>query len=46
VCVSDELLKSTADAVDLLLDVSDDLCQDWASSELVEALLEAVRQIG
>ena len=45
-CVVDELLKCTGDMVDVLLDVSDDLCQDWASPELVLAMLEAVQQIG
>ncbi|XP_070200503.1 uncharacterized protein [Littorina saxatilis] len=45
-CVSDELLKSTGDMVDVLLDVSDELCQKWASSALVEAVLEAIHQIG
>ena len=44
--VADELLKCTGDVVDVLLDVSDELCQDWASSELVLAMLEAVQQIG
>lgn len=44
--LNSELLKSTADAVDTLLDLSDDLCQEWASSDFVEAMLEAVRQIG
>ena len=44
--ILDELLKSTAEAVDALLDLSDELCQEWSSTEMVEGLLEAVRQIG
>lgn len=40
------LLTMAADFVDSVLDVSDDLCGDWSTSEFVDSLLEAVRQIG
>nr|KAG5695707.1 hypothetical protein BaRGS_022384 [Batillaria attramentaria] len=41
-----DLLKNTADFLDTLLDLSDDLCSGWASTDLVDALLEAIQQIG
>lgn len=41
-----DLLKKTADLLDKLLELDDGLCQDWATQEMVQALLEGVHQIG
>ncbi|XP_048242098.1 protein saal1-like [Haliotis rufescens] len=41
-----DLLKNTGECVDALLDQDEELCGDWATQDLVESLLEAVKQIG
>ncbi|XP_067656159.1 protein saal1-like [Haliotis asinina] len=41
-----DLLKNTGELVDALLDQDEELCGAWATQELVESLLEAVKQIG
>ncbi|XP_025086883.1 protein saal1-like [Pomacea canaliculata] len=40
------LLKNTADFVDVLLDLSDELRHKWATTEMVDSLLEAIQQTG
>ncbi|XP_064601708.1 protein saal1-like [Liolophura sinensis] len=41
-----DLLKKTAYFLDKLLELDDDLCCEWATQEMVQALLEGVHQIG
>lgn len=40
------LLTMAADFVDVVLDASDDLCNNWSTFEFVDSLLEALRQLG
>ena len=44
--ISDELLCNCCLLLDKLLDLNDILCSNWASSELILALIEAVKQCG
>lgn len=41
-----DLLKNTAELVDVLLDLESDLCVSWATEDFIQALLEATEQIG
>lgn len=41
-----DLLKNTGEFVDVLLDLQEDMCENWATAEFVQALLEAIKQIG
>ena len=41
-----DLLKNTAELVDVLLDLEPDLCVSWATDDFIQALLEATEQIG
>ena len=43
---SGDLLKNTAELVDVLLDLEPDLCVSWATEDFIQALLEATEQIG
>ncbi len=45
VCAGD-LLGSTGNLVDKLLDVDDELCKSWSKPDFVQALLEATKQVG
>jgi len=40
------LLSTAAELIDYVLDISDDLCSAWSTSEFVDSLLEAVQQVG
>ena len=44
--LSGDLLKNTAELVDVLLDLEPDLCVSWATEDFIQALLEATEQIG
>ena len=45
-CFIGDLLKNTAELVDVLLDLESDLCVSWATEDFIQALLEATEQIG
>ena len=44
ICLTDDLLSHTADLIDKVMDTEDDLLIQWSSSEMVQAVLEAVKQ--
>ena len=46
ICCSDTLLQNTAEFVDKLMEIDEELCMQWSCSELVLAVMEAVKQIG
>lgn len=41
-----DLLRNTAEFLDVLLDVDEELCQKWAMPLLIQSMLEAFKQIG
>lgn len=41
-----DLLRNTAEFLDVLLDVDEELCQKWATPLLIQSMLEAFKQIG
>ncbi|XP_033751268.1 protein saal1-like [Pecten maximus] len=41
-----DLLKNAGEVIDILLDQREDLCDAWATSQFVTALMEAIKQIG
>ena len=40
------LLKNTAEFVDKLMEIDEDLCIQWSTADLVLAVMEAVKQTG
>lgn len=41
-----DLLHNTAEFLDVLLDVDEELCEKWATPLLIQSMLEALKQIG
>ncbi|XP_061181312.1 protein saal1-like [Saccostrea echinata] len=41
-----DLLHNTAEFLDVLLDVDEELCEKWATPLLIQSMLEAIKQIG
>lgn len=41
-----DLLHNTAEFLDVLLDVDEELCEKWATPLLIQSMLEAFKQIG
>ncbi|XP_069133281.1 protein saal1-like [Argopecten irradians] len=41
-----DLLKNAGEVIDILLDQREDLCDAWATSQFVTALMEAIKQLG
>lgn len=41
-----ELLKHTAEFIDKLMEVEEDICSQWSNPELVVAIMEAIKQTG
>jgi len=39
-------LKNTGELLDVLLDQEESLCETWATVQLLQAQLEAIKQIG
>ena len=41
-----DLLRNTGNLVDKLFDVDDELCKSWSKPDFIQALLEAIKQVG
>ena len=41
-----DLLKYTAEFIDKLMEVEEDICSQWSNPELVVAIMEAIKQTG
>jgi hypothetical protein len=40
------LLRNTAEFVDKLMEIEEEVCVQWSTAELVLAIMEAVKQTG
>ena len=43
--ISDDLLRNLAEFVDKLMDIDDEVIELWGKPDLVQAVLEAVKQV-
>lgn len=41
-----DLLRHTAEFIDKLMEVEEDICSQWSNPELVVAIMEAIKQTG
>lgn len=41
-----ELLKNTGELINILIDIDDELCENWSEASLLTAMFEAIKEIG